>query len=175
MAGQPILRPGARVILIDAADRVLLINHRVADGPDRDVEAVGEDPDVASVWATPGGGLEAGETPEQAAIRELREEVGLHLAQIGPCVWLRRHLLPWQGQVYDLRERYFVCRIESHEVAGHVNEDDVERDWVLGHRWWSLEEIATAEREVFVPRDLADLLPPLLQGEYPHEPFEVGI
>ena len=87
--------------------------------------------------------------------------------------WLRAHLLPWKGDLYELRERYYVCRVESHEVGAHVNEDELEREWVLGHRWWSLGEI-TASSEVFVPRDLARLLAPILQGEYPDEPLEVG-
>jgi len=39
----------------------------------------------AGQWALPGGGLDAGEAPEQAALRELEEEVGLRL---GPAAVL---------------------------------------------------------------------------------------
>src|SRR5215469_17862934 len=59
----PPQRRAARVVLLDPRNRVLLM--RYDDGPPN-----------GSHWATPGGGLEPGETYEQAALRELAEETG---------------------------------------------------------------------------------------------------
>ncbi|MDQ3928586.1 MAG: NUDIX domain-containing protein [Chloroflexota bacterium] len=60
--------PVALVLLVDAAGRVLLQQWEDTDsGP-------GE-------WALPGGSIEAGETPEEAARREMLEETGLHISR----------------------------------------------------------------------------------------------
>lgn len=43
-------------------------------------------------------------------------------------------------------------------------------------RWWSLDEIvAHTGYETFVPRGLGRLLVPILAGEIPKEPLEIGL
>jgi 8-oxo-dGTP diphosphatase len=54
-------RVGGYAVLIDDADRILLALWNEGTTP---------------AWTVPGGGVEAGESPEQAAVREVREETG---------------------------------------------------------------------------------------------------
>ena len=57
------LRRASRLILLDSQRRVLLLLHAGTNGE--------------SFWSPPGGGLETGETFEQAARREAMEETGI--------------------------------------------------------------------------------------------------
>ena len=70
----PLVRPTARVILLDPRDRVMLIRATVTVGPDQGLE---------SFWHMPGGLIEPGETGEQAASRECAEETGIRGVSVG--------------------------------------------------------------------------------------------
>ena len=61
---------GALLLLV-RADGAVLLQHR------DDIPTI----DYPGRWAVPGGAIEAGETPEQAAVREIAEETGYRIAQ----------------------------------------------------------------------------------------------
>lgn len=154
------LRPASRILLIDEQDRLLLFR------------AEGDFADASVIWFAPGGGLEPGETHEDAARRELWEETGI-VAPLGACVWIRRHVWSWKDRLFDQRECYYVVRVTAPAIAvDHLGAEEAQA--IVGYRWWSLPEIQTSD-QVFVPRRLAELLPPILAGEYPSEPFDCGV
>lgn len=157
---QPIVRTAARVVLLDESDRILLFRWE-------DARVL----DARSVWITPGGGLNAGESAEDGARRELREETGIE-AELGPCVWTRAHTFRFGDGWVEQRERYYLVRTS----AIHVVTDGLEpheRLAMVEHRLWSVAEIA-ASSEWFAPRRLAELLTPLLRDEIPPQPVAIG-
>jgi 8-oxo-dGTP pyrophosphatase MutT (NUDIX family) len=153
------VRNAARVLVIDRDDRVLLI-HTQLDPPRPDM-----------IWLTPGGGLNDGESAEDAARRELWEETGLEAGELH-AVWDRRHAFRWHGRNHEQRERYFFARFHAPSVEFTALEEH-ESKQLLALRWWQVEAIQTSD-EIFVPQRLGALLPPLLRGELPAEPIKVG-
>jgi len=75
----------------------------------------------------------------------------------------------WNGKPADQYERYFVGWSSSADIDGHEPDD-----YVIGYRWWTLAELE-ASNEDFAPRRIRALLPPILRGEFPEEPFDCGV
>ena len=153
-------RHAARVLLLDRHDRLLLFRCQ-EPGAGR------------AFWITPGGGLEAGETHEQAAVRELYEETGLSGVGVGPCVWTRTHTFPWLGTMYRQHERFFLVQVEQHDVdpAAHTEE---EQSALTAHQWWTVEEIVQATDQAFAPRLIGGWLKRMLEEGPPSQPIDVG-
>lgn len=89
-------------------------------------------------WLLPGGGMEAGETPEQTVAREMVEETGLHVA-------VERLVLdrPSVGNFYE-REHTYLCTAlgpDARPAPGHEPEVDASAVYaIVDVRWVPLHD-----------------------------------
>jgi 8-oxo-dGTP pyrophosphatase MutT (NUDIX family) len=140
-------RPSSRLLVIDSEEQVLLFKFEPKSGPLAD----------QTFWATPGGGVEAGETFEDTACRELFEEVGITIAHPGAQVAQRTATFrQYDGELAEADERYFVVRTAQIDVSSG-NWTPLEREVMAQHRWWSQTELVSSAEQVW-PEDLAEML-----------------
>jgi 8-oxo-dGTP pyrophosphatase MutT (NUDIX family) len=123
-------RDAARVLVLDAADRVLLLR--------------GTDPAAPDVryWWTLGGGREPGESARACAVRELHEEAGLLVPEadlVGP---LHRNASAFAFDRFWVEQdnEFFAVRVETWTAAPAAL-DVLEIASILGTGWWTLDEL----------------------------------
>jgi 8-oxo-dGTP diphosphatase len=108
----------------------------------------------AGTWALPGGHLEFGESVEQCARREVREETGLELERLSPG--------PYTNDLFASEGKHYVTLfVVSHSLAGEpeVREPAKCARWQW-FAWSSLPEplfqpLSTLRRAGFVPASAA--------------------
>jgi putative (di)nucleoside polyphosphate hydrolase len=142
MEGLP-YRPGVGIMLLNKHNQVF-VARRINFKED--------------AWQMPQGGIDSGENPRQAALRELKEETGTDLVEImaESKEWLQydlpSHLISkiWKGRFRGQRQKWFVLRFLGEDRDINIHTDEPEFDaW----KWTD-------------PIDLPGLIVPFKKGLY---------
>lgn len=126
-------KPGISAAIIVSEDKVLMVRRRIGEGE--------------LLWQFPAGGIEDGETPEDAAVRETLEETGL---TVDAVKLLGERVHPKTGRLMS----YTACTV----VEGEARVADA--DELDAVAWVTLDEIPD-----YVPYGLFGPVQEYLDGE----------
>ncbi|MEU4167076.1 NUDIX domain-containing protein [Streptomyces sp. NPDC026665] len=152
-------RQAARVAVLDPAGAVFMFRY--------------DNVEVGVHWALPGGGMDPGETPLQAAVREVREETGWTDIEPGGtalCFW--EHDFTRVGVPVRQYEHIFLAYGPHREPGGELGASQA-AEGILGGRWWSPGDLADTAEALWPPR-LPELLAAVRRDGPPTTPVDLG-
>jgi len=127
-----------------------------------------------TAWQLPQGGIDEGETPERAVLRELAEEIGTDKARIITETrdWLAYDLpdplvgVAWSGRYRGQQQKWFALRFTGEDADIDLDTHDKPEfsDW----RWVELDELA--ELVVDFKRPMYDAI----LAEFRHLPGQIA-
>jgi ADP-ribose pyrophosphatase YjhB (NUDIX family) len=151
-------RIGARVLLLDPADRVLLIHALDPTDPGH------------HWWELPGGGLDEGEDLHAAACREVAEESGIMLTSLDRKLWVRESRFRYKGRDHHRIEHVFLARTLSTAPQVALKPTENEKAGLIERRWWPVVELREC-RDKLLPAELPALLDDLLADRFSPAPL----
>jgi 8-oxo-dGTP pyrophosphatase MutT (NUDIX family) len=154
-------RTAVRILLLNTRGQILLMRVDAPTWTHQDGQVGG------SFWCTIGGGIEAGETLEAAAYREVFEETGRKDVRLGPPVWFGEGPMIIDGETILKKETYVVGWLETDDVSrDHFTSE--EKELVKELRWWDVADIARSTERIY-PSKLAALMPDVMASRFPKE------
>lgn len=153
-------RIGARVLLLDHLDRVLLMHARDPDDPGH------------HWWELPGGGLDDGETPEQAAVREVAEETGIQLDHLGPRVWIRESRFRYRNRDHHRIDHVFLATCTHPVPTAATTFTENEKAGLIERHWFTATALHQC-RDKLLPAELPTLFDAIVAGDLPEHPLHL--
>jgi len=139
-------RQAARAVVLDPAGRIFLQNSKDP-----------ADPGKGSWWELPGGGIDPGETSDDAVRRELYEECGFTDLDVGEVLWTQRVQFRFAGIDFDQSESIHLVRVGVAEESHPMHLEAIEALAFIGAKWWDMADLIGSD-ETVVPPDLRQRL-----------------
>lgn len=140
---------GSALCMDPASEKVLLVHHRSLD-----------------LWIQPGGHLEPGELPLDAALREFKEETGIESFQLSPFHQRNQHPLDIDthfipaNPVKNEPAHYhhdFLYLVISEKASDRDLKASINLEELHDHRWIGLDELVRGDYEEKLKRAVSKL------------------